>query len=100
MEDEIPCRSADALIERAERLLKLRPFSKKVVDDLTAATLICKLHKQGLAVSVDEAEQCLRRIEIAVDTGIYPDELLRKAEEGSSQNGTGGEAEVHPSAPA
>jgi hypothetical protein len=78
MENKNLCRTAEEILEQGERLLEARPFCHKMKNDLTAATLICKLHQQGLVETVQEAEGCVRRMQIAVDTGIYPDELLHE----------------------
>lgn len=79
MNDETSCRSLESLVEEGEKLLVGRPFCHKMQNDLTALAFTAKLHHHGYEVSFADAEQCLRRLRITIDTGIYPDKLLNQA---------------------
>ncbi len=71
-----------ALIAEGRRLLEMRPSCHKTLNDLTAAVLISQMHSEGGVESgVRLAEDCIARMRVAVETGIYPDEMLRKAGE-------------------
>lgn len=79
MPSTTPFRSLQNVIDEGEHLLKKRPRCGKMLNDLTAATLIAKMCAAGFDVDREDAEECIRRMRIAVDTGIYPDALLGKA---------------------
>lgn len=73
--------SVEDLVAEGEKLLRSRPLCHKMRNDLTAAILMHKMHVAGFEVSLENVEQCIRRMRIAVDTGIYPDQLLAQASE-------------------
>jgi hypothetical protein len=81
MNDKTPWRSLEDLVAKGETLIHERPFCHKTRNDLAAATFLCKLHQRGFEVALSEVRECIRRMQIAVDTGVYPEELLRQAEE-------------------
>ena len=68
-----------ALIAIAEALAAQRPRCHKTTSDLAAVVFIIKLHARGFDVSLGDAEGCIDRMRIAVQSGIYPDELLAQA---------------------
>ncbi len=79
-----------ALIDEGRRLLEMRPSCHKTLNDLTAAVLIAKMQAEGeMESGFRLAEECIARMRVAVETGIYPEEMLRRAGEALSQSTAG-----------
>jgi len=71
-----------ALLAEGRRLIEKRPRCHKSLNDHTAAVIIAKMHADhGIDAGLRIAEECIARIRIAVETGIYPEEMLRQAGE-------------------
>jgi len=69
----------ECLLAEGTRLAELRPRCHHSQGDLQAMVLIVRMLAQGYDVTIADAEGCLARLRIAVETGVYPDELLRLA---------------------
>ena len=68
-----------SLIAQGEQLVAERPFCHKTLNDQMAIVFMAKLADKGYAVNVADAEACIDRMQIAVDSGVYPEELLQQA---------------------
>jgi hypothetical protein len=67
------------LIAQGEQLVAERPYCHKTLNDQMAIVFMSKLAEKGYSVKVADAVSCLERMKIAVDSGVYPEELLRQA---------------------
>jgi hypothetical protein len=74
-------KTLDALLAEGKRLAAKRPGCHRTCSDLAAAVFIAKMHERGCDVSLASVEGCIQRMRIAVETGVYPDDLLAKAGE-------------------
>ena len=66
----------DGLLQEGQSLMEKRPGCHLCSNDMQAATLIWAMHKQGLEVDVRMIEGCIKRMRIAVESGVYPVHLL------------------------
>lgn len=66
-------------VTEAEQLANRLPQSRRMVTELTAIVLLARMQAGGYEISIAEADGCLERMRVAVETGVYPEEMLQAA---------------------
>jgi hypothetical protein len=71
------------LVTEGIGLADLRPKCHYMANELMATVLIAKMHESGFDVSIADAEECVNRMRVAIQTGAYPMELLQESKRAS-----------------
>lgn len=65
------------LAEEAKEMMAGNSFCHRLANDVEAIVLVHKMHEAGFQVDVEDARRCMERIRVCIETGSYPDHLLK-----------------------